>query len=511
VAAELRPGLDYLELVPEELVFPPQGSKLDSMGRILVKPGNYPQGEVTLFSEVVLPEANPIPIKALLGGSLAILMAMEGLRIGGATMENNADWQRAQENTPAFIAENQNILSNLSIGATFSPEQMGVTPRNIHTKDGKKAQKEALAALDYMQKDLGMKDIRIGVRWENVVDSNGNFDFSFYKPYFDKMIKNKTNITLNVGIKTERYPEQNDPEQYLDLLKRISETTGVVYPEDDLAKYAIAYETEVYKYLQANYSKEQLAQIKVIQVENEAFNKFGENPVVMSNAYVEQSIENANKYFPEATFAINSAGPLNVEQIVNVFKDLIAKDPTYKNRLLLLINNYDIDLGLIDTNTPIGEVNPLRVPGADKVDPLWWDRITFNQIQAAINEAPIVGFTVAPGEAQAEPWDGNPTLPGDPVEDFKYTILRSAKMRVQNEPWIMSVWGIEYLLKNPTPENKAILKLIGEINAHTYIRGSIEPRMVENFKVKNNKEVTLVTLPGNRYSSGKLKEFPEVE
>jgi hypothetical protein len=279
----------------------------------------------------------------------------------------------------------------------------------------------------------------------------------------------------------------------------------VVNPEDDLAKYAIAYETEVYKYLQANYSKEQLAQIKVIQVENEAFNRFGENPVIMSNAYVEQSIENANKYFPNATFAINSAGPLNIEQIVDVFKDLIAKDPAYKNRLQLLINNYDIDLGSIDT--PIGGVNPLKVPIADRVDPLWWDEVTFNRIKTAINESKAVGFTVAPGEAQAEPWDGNPTLPGDPVVDFKYTILRSAKMRIKNEPWVMSVWGIEYLIKNPTPINKEILRLIGEINAHTYVRGSVEPKIVQNFKIQNDEEVTLVILPGERYSAGKLKEF----
>jgi hypothetical protein len=217
----------------------------------------------------------------------------------------------------------------------------------------------------------------------------------------------------------------------------------------------------------------------------------------MSNEYIEKSIENANKYFPKVTFAISSAGFFNIEQITAVFKDLIAKDPNYINRLLLLIDNYGIDVGFIDT--PIGKVNPLKVPGADKVDPLWWDEMTFNRIKNAIRESREIGFMVGVGEMQAEPWDGNLALPGDPVEDFKYMLLRSAKMLDSDKYSFIGVWGIEYLINNPTPANKEILGLIGEIN-NTNHRNPLVPKAVQNFSEKGE-IVSLVILPGKSYLS----------
>jgi hypothetical protein len=374
---------------------------------------------------------------------------------------------------------------------------MGVTPQNRNTDYGEKMYAKTLQTIDYMCKNLGMTDIRMGIRWDNVVNEKGEFDLSFYKPFFDRMIKNKMNITINLGVKVVRWDEQHEPPQFSDELKQISEGSGVVYSEDNIAKQAIAYETEVFKYLQATYTKAQLKQIKVIQLENEAFNKFGIDPVVMSNEYIEKSIENANKYFPKVTFAISSAGFFNIEQITAVFKDLIAKDPNYINRLLLLIDNYGIDVGFIDT--PIGKVNPLKVPGADKVDPLWWDEMTFNRIKNAIRESREIGFMVGVGEMQAEPWDGNLALPGDPVEDFKYMLLRSAKMLDSDKYSFIGVWGIEYLINNPTPANKEILGLIGEIN-NTNHRNPLVPKAVQNFSEKGE-IVSLVILPGKSYLS----------
>jgi len=230
----------------------------------------------------------------------------------------------------------------------------------------------------------------------------------------------------------------------------------------------LSYAKDLFGYLESTYTKEQLKQVTIIQPNNEPDESYGNNGWKMDKDYENLLIEEAIKTFPDARILVNSAGFFNLNEISSDFKDLIAKDPQLKNNLILGVDYYPIDVGSVDVPV-IGKVDPENIPIFGKVDPIFYAEILGNRFQNAIKDSREVGYQIEVTELQAEPWDGNPTLPGDPSQDFKYATIRAAEriLDPNAKNSVIRVWGIEYLIKNPTAENKAILEILKEINTKT--------------------------------------------
>jgi len=240
-----------------------------------------------------------------------------------------------------------------------------------------------------------------------------------------------------------------------------------------LAKEAIKYESEVLNYLQNNYSREQLSRIKVIQLNNESKNGFGDNEIVTDEAYDVESVSNVIDNFPEFSdvkFLFNSAGFYDINSIESLFQKLKTKYPNIQ--LDLGIDDYGNDVGDVDFPI-IGDIDPEELPVLGHVDPLFYDTLLNNDFKRAEDDQTKIGFQEEITELQVEPWDGNAKLPGNPVDDFQYSLERGIEIlnsdkeqtKLSNNEIKIGIWGLEYLMQNKNgPDNKKILEEIKDIN-----------------------------------------------
>lgn len=470
-----RPGGSSSPLQTEHIPMP-DGFRVTSTGKLTAPKGTFEKyyersPDVTYLSERTEPQRqykSKIKRNIVLSSALALGIATSGIgiRVGASAVENNSYWEDASVPSSEFLDNNRELFSHVTLGCSFAPEQFGITLENLNTPEGQRLNRQALDALEYIQNDLNIKDIRIGIRWDNVYNSLGQFDFSLYKPYFDSLVDHKANIALNFGIKVFRWPEDHVPQKVLDGITEPA-NGSIIYPSDELSKKAMLYTNDLFGYLQSTYSEGELAQVKIVQPNNEPFvENFGERRWRLSEESQTIEINEARKIFPNAKILINSAGFFNLDQISNYFEKLIAKDPQLKNNLILGIDYYPIDVGYVDAPI-VGKFNPENIPLIGKVDAVFYDEILFNKFENIKNQSKNIGFEVEITELQAEPWDGNPTLPGDTVVDFKYATKRGAQkiLDPSAENSVMRVWGIEYLFKNQTTANKEILSIIKEINS----------------------------------------------
>jgi hypothetical protein len=236
------------------------------------------------------------------------------------------------------------------------------------------------------------------------------------------------------------------PQKYQSELKEISENGGVVHVTDNIAKQALIYETGIYKELKASYTPEQLKHFTEFQVNNEAFNPYGLEPVVMDEKVQEESILNVLKEFPNAKIDMNSAGPLNVKQISNFFKGLIKKNPSFENKFTLGIDDYSISFGKTNVKY-IGDVDFQNLPGLGKINNRFIDRISNNEYK----------FQIRIDEAGISAW-GNEARP-NPVKDAKYELVSASELLDPNIKSVVMVWD-----ENKVIENAEILEIFRAIN-----------------------------------------------
>ena len=157
-------------------------------------------------------------------------------------------------------------LSNVTIGASFSPEESEYKDLN---------RTQIIEALKVIHQTFGIKDIRLGIRWNKAVDAEGGLDLSYYKPFLDYCLKNNVSLTLNIGpIKTFRWPEDHVPQTVLEKLSHTLQKGQTIKMQSELAKQAVAYLKELLNTLENSYSNEELKNIVMIQPENEAFKGF---------------------------------------------------------------------------------------------------------------------------------------------------------------------------------------------------------------------------------------------
>ncbi len=346
-------------------------------------------------------------------------------RVFDVFLDQPDEWKEAELSNEAFVERNGEKLKNMDISFSFSPEQLyGLSASNYKTEEGKRLTEKSVEALKFIHKELGADEVRLGVRWDNAVDENGNFDFGFYKPYFDYCIQNGLNICLNIGIKVFRWPEDHVPPMYKDIMPADKSVIGM---ESPLSAAYLKFADSMMHHLISSYSKRELETITKIQPENEAFHSFGQHGWTMGNDYLTTLVEHIDKFLPGRKILFNSSEYTNLPQISELFK--ILSDFIDKKRLVPAINYY-----------------PFCYPGPDS--PSFYQLLSLIPGNVTLGTLRDRGYApLEMSEIQAEQWLNRP-LPRDWATSIKYITLRSINDILANQQSsVLSYWGIESLLQ----------------------------------------------------------------
>lgn len=366
-------------------------------------------------------------------------------------IRQSPEWKESLLSNKDFFKKYQPVIKNLRIGCSFSPEHL----EWIYYEEKKEFnEKKGLDILSFIINNLGIKDIRLGIRWNKSLNTKNQVDLAYYKKYLDILFENNINICLNIGpIKTFRWPEQHVPDFLFENTKK-PKKGEVVKSDSYLAEKAYGFARNLFKELQKIYSKEQLDKIKIVQLENEPFIKFGEYEWLMDEEYLKNLSKLTLAYLPHVTFLVNSSEHKNLLQISKFYKSLTKDDPLLKNRLIIGVNYF--------YKTPFSR----KLPLAGIVDSISFKNDLFAK---NIESAKKVGYKIEITEGQAEPWPPSLT-PGNSASEFRFMILRCANHILDIEkPSIIRVWGIENLTvkafeQRLDMQHKEILGIIKIIN-----------------------------------------------
>ncbi|MDY0097187.1 MAG: hypothetical protein RBS01_02440 [Candidatus Dojkabacteria bacterium] len=300
------------------------------------------------------------------------------------------------------------MLNNtIVLGTSFSPEYA----KYIGSRD-------PLDLLKVINRDLGIDDIRLGLRW-NVVQKDKEISLDFYDKYLEYLFKNNCKVCLNVGpIKVFRWPEDHIP-------KDIEVKESIVTPDSDIAKYSYEYLDNLLTLLKQKYGN-RLDDV-MFQLENEAFFKFGRLRITMSKEYLLSLTEILRSHFPNNRVMFNSAGRKNLKSVVELFKDISDKG-IYTPQSLVLGFNYYFKLPNIPTKDPITSFSLLSM-----------------SIKKLHRYQKEMGFGLEISEGQFEPW-GKQKTPGNSYSDYEY-LLEKCKRYFPNDYQykLLRLWGTEEL------------------------------------------------------------------
>ncbi len=334
------------------------------------------------------------------------------------------------------------MSENITLGCSFSPEyceQIGIV--------------DPLKSLKFIYSKLHIKDIRFGLRWNRVDDGN-ELSLSYYKKYLDYLLSKEINVCLNIGpIKVFRWPEDHIP-SYLD-----DYATSNIDEYSEISKRSLIYLESLLDLLKEEYGKK--LEKETFQIENEAFNRFGELKVKISPEHVYLAIKVLNEKFPNNRLMINSAGRTNLRAILNVF-DRIHGEGMYDYKSLILGINYYYKL-------------PHTQPFFNVIDTMKISYPFDMSLKQLHRRCLKDGFHIEISEGQFEPW-GSQKDPGNTFNDYKYLLEKSSEiLNVNPKEKVLRLWGVEefsqkFLKKEESDEHLGILRSIAnnrsmELNA----------------------------------------------
>lgn len=369
----------------------------------------------------------------------------------GFSFRQREDWIASHAPTEIFFNLYKNQLKNTTIGCSFSPEYFEEITSNLTPE-------VRVKALKYIVDMLFIKEIRFGLRWNQIERDKGKWDFSYYKPYLDFLLQADVSVCLNIGpIKTFRWPEHYVPDHILKMLTQIPAIGTIITEKSELGRYAFNHAEQVLKYLKSHYSEAQLKKITSIQIENEPFHKFGKYEWRMSESYILALIKLVQNYLPHAGIMLNSSETKNIKTIATIFQTLRKKG--YSNMLISGFNYYYLIPKM------------LHLPGLGKLDSISKTQISGKNIcQYNKNCAETYSYQIEISEAQLEPWH-SVVSPGNSAQEFRYLLVRCiSHILPQNQRGVIRVWGIEHLVgkalnKTMDHEHKEILDIIKRINS----------------------------------------------
>ncbi len=361
-------------------------------------------------------------------------------------IESAHAWQAAGMDNGPFLDEHGSVFDRVALGCSFEPEEWS---------RGEQAARVPLRALDYCVRGLGLREVRIAIRWDRVVSGGRPIDIRPYRPYLDYCFNAGLNLSLNLGpIRTFHWPEERVPGAVLASLPSVPRHGANIDWGDPLADAAMAYLHGLIDVLDKEYGSE-LSHLASIQPENESFQGFDRESWRVSPRYMTNVIKELDQRLPGVPILVTSAGRPALAAITNVFEDLIGHDDRFRDRLISGFDYY--------YSTP----NHNRIPFHSYVDPI---ALAFHFPSAKtcednLRDSRNVGFRIEVSEAQAEPF-AHITAPGNSARDFRFMLLRCAgKVLDPGRDSVLRIWGVEQLTKkifagDSTAEHAAICDMI---------------------------------------------------
>lgn len=390
----------------------------------------------------------------------AAFVAFEVARKGAGLIEQRLTWEQASEPNNAFLSRNAERLLDFELGGSFAPEQW---PRR------ESSQRQALTGLDLAIKDLGIKQMRLGIRWDRVHRDDGRIDLGIYSALIQRCIDNGVDICLNVGpVRVFRWPEEHVPDSVLAGLPWQPPRGAVITPESPLGRASMEHLDRLIESLQTQYTASELSSVTMIQAENEPFYLMGENEWLISSSQVEAVVHRVHAAFPDARILVTSAGRLNMNDVRDVFVNLLAADDSLRDRL---VSGFDFHY---------------RTPSRDSYPVVrYFDQISYARPLVAgtndnIADARQVGYRIEITEGQMEPY-GQFEQPGNSVRDLRYMLQRVIDHVLDPKaPGLVRLWGVEELVKkmirgNLTEDHRQIIALIQAINDRTRLQSAAVP------------------------------------
>ncbi|HLF78395.1 MAG TPA: hypothetical protein VJB57_13010 [Dehalococcoidia bacterium] len=389
--------------------------------------------------------------RALAVGTLcASIGGVEVARKGLDLLEQHRTWIEASYPNGEFLARNAPSLERLTLGTSFAPEQFR------RSGDGAR---EALNALDFAVRDLGMSEVRLGLRWNRTLNREGAIDLSFYRPYLDYCLSRDIDICLNLGpIRVFRWPEEHVPQSVLSNLSRVPPTDATITTGEPLAQEALKHLERLQGELISDYGDDLLTRVSVVQVENEPFYELGQHRWRFGAGYLREVALRLIDSFSGAAVLVTSAGRLHLHLIRDLFAAFLASDDRFGGHL---VSGFDFHY-----KTPLRDSYPV----IRHFDQLSYARPLAPTPEEHVRDARDLGFRIEVTEGQAEPY-GHLRSPGNSARDLRFLILRLMdKVLDPRQSALIRLWGVEELAKRllrneATEEHRQMVEVIQAVNA----------------------------------------------
>lgn len=238
----------------------------------------------------------------LLGGPLL----SEFVRAQGSLNNEKQAYEDGKKSPEVFLAENKELLKNVSLGTTFVPEDF---------RDNKEL---GIRGLQWMHDTLGMKHLRVAIRQDTVPDiTNPNPDLSYYKDFFAEMRRLGFTLTLCIGAKTPVYPESHIDAKTQNANPQLKDTNAVVpvKPDTKLGQTLLA---ETYRLATAftHQFPEMADMVDAIQPSNEPFYVEGKPKLDISPEYLRQEVDALARIFPGKQILLNHFGVVDLQHLL---------------------------------------------------------------------------------------------------------------------------------------------------------------------------------------------------
>lgn len=376
-----------------------------------------------------------------------------------------AGWQKANVSNEVFLEQNAEVLHNVRIGCSLSPEELDYLKVDMKPAD----------VVNFLVDDLGITDVRFGFRWNHTVNEQDEVDFEkypAYTQYLDAMINRGVHICLNVGpIKTLRYPEDHVPNNILQDLHTSGTLTpngGTIEPSSALAQKGLDYMQELFGVLEQRYGKH-LENFTAVQIENEPFVGFGTHSWRMSHEYLLEAIGKIPPAFSHAKLLINSPGvpstKSDYETGLGETADFLRKVgetyPRYRGNMIAGVDYY--------YTTPNASAIP-RLEMVQDMNVVLKKKEGRNVFDIHRQMAEQHGFEIEMTETQVEPWEGSHWgNPGNSAQEWRFALIRSLDVINSDKSSLIRMWGVEHLLQMKqngtwTEEHEGIVELTRKIN-----------------------------------------------
>ncbi|MBX7110260.1 MAG: hypothetical protein K1X87_00220 [Dehalococcoidia bacterium] len=346
----------------------------------------------------------------------------------------------------------------IRIGCSFSPESLGVDGPRV----GERGKARALRVLQAAVEDLGMADIRLGLRWSNLAPNGADLT-TFYAPYLDYCFRNASvrTVALDFGpLKTFRWPEIHVPQPVLDGLDSVPGDTAEIRPQMAVAQRGLEHLGRAVAFVGQEYDGAKPVTISL----NEPFHGFGRFSWTMSEAYLLEVLDVVlgSGHFADAGVLVNSAQGLDLHRIAAFFQQLVRQRPELRGRLT---SGFDIYPFL----PPMSHFPVLKqLLGNIRAHKRDWSQQVGPNLEWAHD--PEAGYRIEVTEAQAEPFGDHP-LVGNSLPHFQHVLAECFDkiLDPDQDESLIRLFGIEYQLRlqlsgRAAPDNLAILELTRRIN-----------------------------------------------